>query len=87
MMEAAPFQRPKRRLYADFNNVAADGGLPMTCAGSKESIAALAPPLQDGEDVWLTDGEIGTRARVFWRQGQWEARSDWKFHPEDAGDP
>ncbi len=71
-----------RELYADFNDFAANGTLPLTCSGSIESIRRLAEPLQEGEEVWLTDGEIRTRAWVHqYSDGSWEARSSWDFQP------
>lgn len=86
-MDTARSERPMRRLYADFNDFATDGVLPLTCVGSVESIAQLDAPLREDEEVWLSDGELGTRAWVFEREGHWEARSDWMFLPEGAGEP
>jgi hypothetical protein len=72
-----------RKIYADFNDIAADGTLPLTCAGSAESIVKLDTPLADGEEVLLTDGELKASARVFRRaDGTWEGRSDWRFLDE-----
>jgi hypothetical protein len=70
-----------KEIYADFNDFAADGSLPLTCRGSVASIAALEEPLEVGEEVWLTDGELRVKARVFlYKDGSWEARSDdWDF--------
>jgi hypothetical protein len=69
-------------IYADFNDIAADGSLPLTCNGSIDSIATLREPLRDGEKVYLTDDELRTEAHVFLRaDGSWEARSDWRFEP------
>lgn len=77
-----------RELYADFNNFTSDRTLPLDCAGSMASIARLQVPLRDGEEVWLTDGELGTRAHVFFRsEGYWEARSAWEFVPTGAVKP
>jgi hypothetical protein len=69
-----------KELYADFNNIAADGTLPLTSVGSVESIAGVGGALRDGEEVCLTDGELRVVAHVH-RQpdGSWEARSDWEF--------
>ena len=67
-------------IYADFNDIAADGTLPLTCAGSVESICRIEGGLEDGEAVWLTDGELSVEARAFRRSdGVWEARSEWDF--------
>lgn len=69
-----------RRIYADFNDIAADGTLALTCAGSVQSIAGLNEPLLDGEEVWLSDSELQVLARVFRHpNAYWEARSDWAF--------
>jgi len=37
---------PMRQLYADFNDLAEDGTLPLTCSGSIESIAQTGPNAQ-----------------------------------------
>ena len=69
-----------KKVYADFNDIAADGSLPLTCAGSVSSIATLEGGLDEGEEVWFTDGELRVRGHVFRRSdGSWEGRSDWKF--------
>lgn len=69
-----------KEVCADFNDIAADGTLPLTCEGSITSIANQPEPLQDGEYVWLTDGELRVKGRVFHREdGRWESRSDWNF--------
>lgn len=69
-----------KRLYADFNDFAAEGTLPLTCKGSVDSIVALAGALQSGEEVVLSDGNMEVIARVFrLGDGSWEARSDWMF--------
>lgn len=69
-----------KRLYADFNDIAADGTLPLTSRGSIESIAVLGEALYEGEEVSLSDTEVEVTARVFRRtDGSWEARSDWRF--------
>jgi hypothetical protein len=69
-----------KEIYADFNDIASDATLPLTCQGSVTSIASLTEPLQDGEEVWLTDGELRTMGRVFQcKDGSWEGRSDWNF--------
>ncbi len=73
------------RIYADFNNIAADGTLPLTCRGSVDSIAGLEEPFRGGEEVCLSDGELQVVARVFCRgDGSWAARSDWAFAPAAA---
>lgn len=69
-----------KRIYADFNDFAADQSLPLTCRGSIDSIASLSEPLQEGEEVLLSDGEVGVVARVFQhKNGLWEARASWHF--------
>jgi len=69
-----------KRLYADFNNFAANGTLPLTCNGSVDSIAAPNRELCSGEEVVLSDDEMEVVARVFrLDDGSWEARSDWRF--------
>ena len=69
-----------KEVYADFNDIAADGTLVLTCAGSVASIASLQGSLENGEEVWFTDGELRVKGRVFRRQdGAWEGRSDWNF--------
>jgi hypothetical protein len=69
-----------KRIYSDFNDIAADGTLALTCKGSVDSIAALTEELSVGEQVVLSDGEMEVVARVFrLSHGSWEARSNWKF--------
>ena len=69
-----------KELYADFNDVAADRTLPLTCVGSRESIDALTEALKEGEEVQLTDGELVAVATVHRRQdGMWEACANWEF--------
>lgn len=69
-----------RQLYADFNDIGQDGILSLTCMGSMQSILELQPPLQDGERVLLSDGELEVIAEVrARREGVWEARSTWDF--------
>ena len=69
-----------KQIYADFNDIAADGTLPLTCAGSVESISELEEGLKDGEEVWFTDGELLAKGRVFRRaDATWEGKSDWSF--------
>lgn len=71
-----------REIYADFNDIAADSKLPLTCEGSAASIAALNPPPHAGEEVWLSDGELRARAHLsLSADGSWEARSEWQFVP------
>jgi hypothetical protein len=77
-----------KELYADFNDFAEDGTLPLTCAGSVESIGRLKEPLMDGEEVMLTDGELRVMASVFLRKdGSWEGRSDWEFYSSAGENP
>jgi len=69
-----------RTIYADFNDFAKDGTLPLTCSGSIKSIISLDTPLTDGEEVILTDGDLIVIAQVFrLTNGTWEGRSNWKF--------
>ncbi len=73
-----------KQIYADFNDIAADGILPLTCRGSVHSIAMLHGPLHDGDEVLLSDDALTVIARVFHRvDGFWEAQSDWTFVPLD----
>lgn len=72
-------------VYADFNDIASDGTLPLTCRGSVQSIAELGESLQDGEEIWLSDGELHVKARAFRRgDGTWEGRSDWHFEKQNG---
>lgn len=74
-------------LYADFNNFAIDGTLPLTCSGSVASIATLTTPLRDGARVWLSDGELWVEANVFRRDdGTLEARGGWEFRSKPSAD-
>lgn len=76
-----------KEIYADFNDFAADGTLPLTCSGSLASIATFENVLLDGEGVWFSDGEMRARGRIFRRpDGTWEGRSDWRFVPSSSGD-
>ena len=69
-----------KEIYADFNDIASDGTLPLTCAGSRTSIGELPEGLKDGEQVRLTDGELSVAASVYQcEDGTWTAHSDWKF--------
>lgn len=69
-----------KEVYADFNNIEADGALSLACVGSVESIAALEDGLEEGEEICLTDGELRARGRVFRRRdGLWEVRPGWTF--------
>lgn len=69
-----------KRIYADFNDIGANGVLPLTCRGSVDSIAAQMEELRDGEEVALSDDEVEVVDRVYRRtDGSWEARSNWSF--------
>jgi len=69
-----------KEIYAGFNDIGADGTLPLTCQGSVESIAQIEGGLNDGDEVWFTDGELRARGRVFLaKDGIWEGRSEWHF--------
>jgi hypothetical protein len=69
-----------KEVYADFNDIADDGTLPLTSAGSVSSIAELTEPLEDGDEVWFADGELRAKGRVFRRaDGTWEGKSEWSF--------
>jgi len=69
-----------KKIYADFNDFASSGTLPLICFGSKESIAKLVIPLSNGEEIILSDGELKVIARVCQLDdGTWEARSEWDF--------
>ena len=76
-----------RVLYADFNDFDLEGDLPLTCAGSVRSIAALDEPLAEGETIILSDGEMRTVARVRRvSDGTWLAYGDWVFVKEGQDD-
>ncbi len=67
-------------IYADFNDFDEHNHLPLTCDGAVKSISQLAQPLREGEEVWLTDGDLRVRAKVrMIGQGTWEAYGDWQF--------
>jgi len=69
-----------REIYADFNDIADDDTLPLTCAGSRASIEELTEELAEGTTVRLSDGELVAIATVHRRvDGTWEAHSDWNF--------
>ena len=73
-----------REIYADFNNTAADGSLPLNCVGSVVSIAALDTPLVEGEAVVLTDGEVRAIGRVARHaDGTWDAVPGWVLLPSE----
>lgn len=77
---------PMKRVYADFNDFAADGTLPLICRGSIDSIAALTEELRHGELVLLSDGELEVVAQVLSHSdGSWEARLNGPLreHPID----
>jgi hypothetical protein len=76
-----------KQVYADFNEIEADGLLPLACAGSVASIAELEQELRDGEEVCFTDGEAFAVGRVHRHvDGSWEGRSKWEFvHLPPAG--
>jgi hypothetical protein len=69
-----------KEIYADFNDFDENGNLALTCARSVQSIDRQKEPLQDGEEVCFSDGEVRAIGRVFKRNdGTWEGRGDWKF--------
>jgi hypothetical protein len=73
-----------KTLYADFNNFDANGGLPLTCVGSIQSIRALREPLSEGEQVVLSDGDVMVTAEVHLRpNGTWIARCVSSFADAD----
>ncbi len=70
-----------KTIYADFNDFLSDGVLPLTSTGSVASIAGLPDRVEEGEEVWLSDGELWVVARVYYcADGTLEARGDWEFH-------
>lgn len=74
-------------IYADFNDVDADGTLPLYCQGSVESIDALHTPPREGEWAWLTDGELWTTARLHRNStGLYQATGKWEFKDEPPGE-
>ena len=71
-------------IYADFNDFDDRNHLPLTCDGALKSISQLAQPLNDGEEVWLTDGDLRVRAKVrMIGKGAWEAYGEWEFESAD----
>ncbi len=77
-----------KEIYADFNNIAQDGSLALTCAGSVASIEALDRPLADGEEVLLSDGELRAVGRVVRRaDGTWDVLPGWRLQRSGAGPP
>jgi hypothetical protein len=69
-----------KQVYADFNEVDADGSLDLRCAGSVVSIAELKMEPREAEEVCFTDGEMFAVGRVHRRaDGTWEGRSTWEF--------
>lgn len=69
-----------KTIYADFNDVDADGTIPLICQGSVSSIAALEEPLREGEEVWLSDDYLRVIGRVFLSSdGSWSCSSNWRF--------
>jgi hypothetical protein len=80
-----PYEAEMIEIYADFNDIAADGALPLTCAGSRASIARLTQELAEGTVVRLSDGELMAVATVHrLDDGTWEARSECRFRSVDA---
>lgn len=74
-----------REIYADFNDIATDRILPLSCSGSRSSITSMSEELRNGERVRLTDGELAVFATVYLRaDGSWEAHSDWHFFPANT---
>jgi uncharacterized protein RhaS with RHS repeats len=47
-----------KEIYADFNDFDENGNLALTCAGSVRSIDSQKEPLQDGEEVCFSDGDV-----------------------------
>lgn len=70
-----------KTIYADFNNFIDDKYLDMECVGSLESIAKFKGSIVDGEEVWLSDGELRAKGNLIKNEkGRWTARSnEWKF--------
>jgi hypothetical protein len=67
-------------IYADFNDVAADETLPLTCLGSVQSLDLVANRIYEGIVVILTDGELRAEASLSKAtNGSWYAKSDWVF--------
>jgi hypothetical protein len=65
-----------RELFVDFNGFDQRGNLPL----SPMTLAKLDRPLESGEEVCFTDGEVRALGRVFpLSDGTWEGRGDWKF--------
>jgi hypothetical protein len=69
-----------KTIYADFNDFDNRNSLPLICQGSTDCIRNLPEPLQEGEKVWLSDGELWVEAIVYkTKKGHWEAVGDWVF--------
>jgi hypothetical protein len=67
-------------LCADSNDFDDNGSLPLTCAASARSISEFGEPLEDGQEVMLSDGECWVVARVHRREDRtWDARGEWRF--------
>jgi hypothetical protein len=65
-----------KQLYADFDDVAEDGALRLSCAGTVASIAELGQELREREEVCFTDGNRFAVGRVHRRgDGTWEGRA------------
>lgn len=69
-----------KTIYADFNDISDDGVLPLSCQGSIESLRMQSAQPLEGEEVWLSDGELWVRATLHCLGGDaYEARSEWNF--------
>jgi hypothetical protein len=74
-------------LYADFNDAAADGSLPLTSFGSLRSIAGVKNKLAEGLVVFLTDGDLSANATLGKAaDGTWYARPGWEIVVHKPGE-
>ena len=76
-----------KTIYADFNNIDANGVLPLISNGSVESLKEQLDPVAENELVILSDGELWVYAHISTgADGVLEARSDWQFSRQRPSD-
>jgi hypothetical protein len=77
-----------RTVPFDFNSSTRDGEFPLAQRGTVRWIASQENPLQVGEVVWLSDGEVRCQAQIFrWEDGMWGVTSDWKWEAAPDSEP